>query len=406
LGAVERQQGRLAAAQASCRAALSIDATVVAASALLGELLADQGQFAEAIALFEHVLALDPDFAFAYFSIATHRKMTRDDAAWLAGVERLLAKRVPLRHEISLRYALGKYFDDVKQYDAAFDSYRQANELTKRYGALYDRPKFEQRVSHVIQRFDPVFMSESPAAGNPSPRPVFIVGMPRSGTSLSEQILASHPEVFGAGELIFWQSRLVAYLGETDQRRGDPAEIPGMARQYLERLNELSDAPRVVDKMPLNFMNLGLIHAAFPQAKIIHLRRDPIDTCLSIYFQYFNHQHRYANDLDSLAHFYGQYLRVMEHWRALLPATTLLEVPYDQLVNDQELWSRRMVEFIGLPWDPRCLDFHRTERTVITLSKWQVRQKIHTGSSGRWRHYERHVGPLLRLIDANASAAR
>jgi hypothetical protein len=179
-----------------------------------------------------------------------------------------------------------------------------------------------------------------------------------------------------------------------------------MARQYLERLNELSDAPRVVDKMPLNFMNLGLIHAAFPQAKIIHLRRDPIDTCLSIYFQYFNHQHRYANDLDSLAHFYGQYLRVMEHWRALLPATTLLEVPYDQLVNDQELWSRRMVEFIGLPWDPRCLDFHRTERTVITLSKWQVRQKIHTGSSGRWRHYERHVGPLLRLIDANASAAR
>jgi hypothetical protein len=168
---------------------------------------------------------------------------------------------------------------------------------------------------------------------------------------------------------------------------------------YLAHLTSLSStALRVVDKMPANFMNLGSIHAAFPNARIIHMRRHPIDTCLSIYFQYFSSTHPYANDLENLAHYYGEYVRITDHWRAMLPPTTLLEVPYESLVEDQEGWSRRMVEFIGLPWDPRCLDFHQTQRAVITTSKWQVRQKIHTASAGRWRNYQPFVGPLLRLV--------
>jgi tetratricopeptide (TPR) repeat protein len=400
LGAALRMQGRATDAEASCRAALAIEPDNVGALSLLGELRADHGQFSEAQGFFERTIAIDPDFAFAFFSIATHRKMTRADAPWLRGTEALLARSLPLRHEISLRYALGKYFDDVQQYDEAFGNYHKANELTKRYGANYDRAKVTERVDSIINSFDAAWLGQWQLRGNPSERPVFIVGMPRSGTSLTEQILASHPAVFGAGELPFWQIAYAAY--ETAGARGERGEnlIPGMAGDYLDRLTALSgDAERVVDKMPLNFMLVGLISAAFPQARIIHLQRHPIDTCLSIYFQYFSHLHPYANDLDNLTHYYREYARVMDHWRATLPATAFLEIPYEALIEDQEGSTRRMLDFVGLPWDPKCLDFHQTDRVVITLSKWQVRQKIHAASAGRWRHYDKFVGPLKSLLD-------
>jgi len=400
LGAALRMQGHAADAEASCQAVLAIDPTSVAAISLLGELRADRGQFSEAEELFKRAIGIDPGFAFAYFSIATNRKMTRDDNEWLKGTEALLARSLPLRHEISLRYALGKYFDDLKQFDAAFSSYRQANELTRRYGSIYDRAGLTARVDRIIKGFDAAQIRQCQSRGNASERPVFIVGMPRSGTTLTEQILASHPAVFGAGELTFWQTALIAYEA-AELKGGEGATlIPGMARDYLDRLTALSaDAQRVVDKMPLNFMNVGLICAAFPQARIIHVRRHPLDTCLSIYFQYFSHLHPYANDFDHLAHYYSEYVRITDHWRAVLPATTLLEIPYEALIEDQEGWTRRMLEFVGLPWDPKCLDFHRTERVVITLSKWQVRQKIHASSAGRWRNYEKFLGPLQSLLN-------
>jgi tetratricopeptide (TPR) repeat protein len=403
LGAALRMQGKIAEAESSCRAALEADANCVAALWLLGELSADRGQFAAANEYFQRVIAIDPAYAFAYYSIAVNRRMTSEDSQWLQGVEALLAKPLPLRQEVSLRYGLGKYFDDLKQYDAAFDSYRKANELTKRYGNQYDRTAMTERVDRVIASFDAASIGRLQAYGSPSERPVLIVGMPRSGTSLTEQILSSHPDVFGAGELRFWQTAFGAY--ENSQLTNDALGqvIPDMAQGYLARLTALSsNALRVVDKMPQNFIHLGLICAAFPNARIIHVTRHPIDTCLSIYFQYFSHLHPYANDLQSLAHFYADYVRLMAHWRAALPAGMLLEVPYEALIADQVGWTRGMLEFIALPWEPRCLDFHQTDRTVITLSKWQVRQKIHGSSAGRWRHYEKHVGPLLPLIELTA----
>jgi hypothetical protein len=150
---------------------------------------------------------------------------------------------------------------------------------------------------------------------------------------------------------------------------------------------------------------LGLIHAALPNARIIHIQRNPADTCLSIYFQHFEAMVSYANDLDDLAHYYTEYLRVMRHWRSTLPGHVLLEVPYEGLVDRQEAWSRRMVEFARLPWDPNCLNFHQTNRTVITASKWQVRQAITRAFVGRWRNYENFLGPLRRLLDVNAASA-
>lgn len=176
------------------------------------------------------------------------------------------------------------------------------------------------------------------------------------------------------------------------------ATLKRLADDYLRLLETLSsDALRVIDKMHGNFMYLGWIRAALPRARIIHMRRDPIDTCLSIYFQHFQDSPAYTNDLEDLAHYYTEYSRLMAHWRAILPAGTMLEVPYEELVSDPEAWSRKLVAFVGLPWDSRCLDFHQTERTIITTSKWQVRQKLTRTSVGRWHNYANLVSSLRKL---------
>jgi len=399
-GIALRQQRRPEEAEASCRAALAIEPNYVEALSLLGELRADRGQFADAEELFKQTLAIRPDFSFAYFSIATHRKMTIEDVDWLDGAQGLLAQRPRLADQISLRYALGKYFDDIGRHAIAFGHFREANELTKRYGAPYQRDKFAQRVDQIIAQFNPAFIDSHKNRGVSSDQPVFVIGMPRSGTSLTEQILASHPSVNGAGEVPFWNGAYgVLQRLERDGQLG-AAVLPNMADDYMQRLSEFAGAARIVDKMPANFLYAGLIHAALPRARIIHMQRHPIDTCLSIYFQNFFGMGPYANDLDNLAHYYREYRRVMNHWRSLLPGTVLLDIPYESLIEDQEGWTRRMLDFVGLPWNPRCLDFHQTDRVVITASKWQVRQKIHSGSAGRWKHYEQFVGPLLGLLNS------
>jgi tetratricopeptide (TPR) repeat protein len=401
LATLLRLQGRHAEAEASCRAALSDSPKSAALLALLGELHADRGQFAEAQELFQRAIELDPGFASAYCGIAEHRRMTPADAAWRQGVEALVARPLPLGQEISLRYALGKYFDDLADYDAAFGEYRKANELSKHYGTRYEGSRLTRRVEAMIETFDAGFIRECHRHASASELPVFIVGMPRSGTSLTEQILASHAHVFGAGELRFWDGAYSA-LEKVGLKSADAAQlIPGIGRDYLGRLSALSpgSALRVIDKMPANFLYAGLIHAAFPRARIIHVHRHPIDTCLSIYFQNFLGMGPYANDFDNLAHYYSEFLRITAHWRALLPSGALLEIPYEGLIADQGGWTRRMLEFLGLPWDPECLEFHRTDRVVITASRWQVRQIIHASSVGRWRNYEKYIGPLRHLPD-------
>jgi hypothetical protein len=228
--------------------------------------------------------------------------------------------------------------------------------------------------------------------------------MPRSGTSLAEQILASHPAIHGAGELTFWKGAAASYQSSALSRDASASTLSRLGDDYLRLLQDLSPgALRVVDKMPANVLFLGLIHAALPEARIIHMQRNPIDTCLSMYFQHFETPHPYAHDLQDLAHYYREYLRLMKHWRLTLPLGAILDVPYEGMVADHEAWSRRMLEFIGVPWHPQCLDFHLTGRTVMTASKWQVRQRISSASVARWRNYRKFVGPLLSL-DAGANA--
>ena len=398
LAAALRVQGRASEAEASARAALAVEPNNVEAHTMLAELRADRGQFREAQQLFERARVLDPSFPVAYCGIAAHRRMSSGDTTWLEGVQALLAKRLPLGHEISLRYALGKYFDDVGQYDEAFSNYRQANELSKRHGAAYNRAKLNRRLARMITAFDAAFLRRCHRSASASQLPVFIIGMPRSGTSLTEQILASHPSVFGAGEVRFWDGAFVALEKVGLGSEHAASLIPEMARDYLGRLTtSAGGALRVIDKMPTNFLHAGLIHAAFPRARIIHMQRHPLDTCLSIYFQNFFNHASYTNDFDDLAHYYCEYMRITDHWRSLLPASALLEVPYEALIADQEGWTRRMLDFIGLPWDRQCLNFHETDRVVITASRWQVRQKISTASAGRWRNYEKYLAPLRHL---------
>ena len=394
-----RQQRRPVEAEASCRAALDIDPNYVEALSFLGELRADRGEFAEAEELFSKAIIIDPGFYSAFSSIATHRKMTTADSKWRRGVETLLGKRLPLTAEISLRYSLGKYFDDVSEFDDAFHQYARANELSKRFGATYNPERFSALVGRIIRRFQPEFLRNCQIGGSTAELPLMIVGMPRSGTSLAEQILASHPAVFGAGELTFWHDAWCRLEEINPDGVPDKSLLAGIARSCLERLTAVGGGSvRVVDKMPANFLYAGLIHAVFPKARIIHMQRHPVDTCLSIYFQNFFNIGPYANDLTNLAHYYGEYLRITDHWRATLPPTALLEVPYEALTQDQESWTRRMLDFAGLPWDPRCMNFQETSRVVITASKWQVRQKIYRASTGRWKNYEKFVGPLLPLL--------
>jgi tetratricopeptide (TPR) repeat protein len=399
LGTALRLQGRTEQAQSSCRKALEIDGRSAAAIIVLAESSADTGDYAAAEALFNRAIAFEPESPEAWAGLARLRKMTDADAAWLSEAQRIADKGLPPRKEIVLRFAIGKYFDDVGQFEQAFLHCRRANEMTKLLRSTpHDRQQLTQLVDHLTRTYDQEWLSKLQPSAIDSSRPVFIVGMLRSGTTLAEQILAAHPAVFGAGEVSFWGAAFAkhrATLGSVQTGEG----LRSLAIDYLRLLRDVSvDAPRVVDKMPTNFAFLGCIHAVLPNARIIHMQRNPLDTCLSIYLQHFEPTVSYANDLEDLAHYYSEYLRLMHHWRLTLPAGVILDVPYEGLVADQESWSRKMLEFIGLPWDPRCLDFHQAKRTVITASKWQVRQKVSSSSVGRWRRYEKFLNPLLRLM--------
>ena len=392
LGIALRLLGRTAEAEACCRRALELSPDYAPAIATLAEARADQGDFAAAETLFRQALALDADLGDVWVGLSRLRRFTREDGPWLQQAERVAGQSRQARERIALRYAIGKYHDDIGEYEQAFDSYRRANELSKQHSRPYDRTQVERQVEALIARYPQVAPLEGAMH---TTRAVLIVGMPRSGTSLAEQILASHPSVFGAGELNFWHSASAAL------RSAGPDEVERLRQfgaDYERLLTEMSGgAPRVIDKMPTNFLELGLVLRALPGTKVIHMQRDPVDTCLSIYFQDFRSTIAYANDLEDLVHFYRAYAHLMQHWRDALPADALLEVPYEGLVDDQEAWTRTMLGFLELPWDPACLDFHQTQRSVVTASKWQVRQKMNRSSVARWRHYQHHIAPLLAL---------
>ena len=364
----------------------------------LAWLFSMEGRFADAESLLRRALEVDPDCSDAQGQLVLQRRMTSEDGQWLKDTQRMLALRWPPIEEAKLHFAMGKYFDDVHDYRRAFDAYRQANELRKRAAQPYDRAQRTSWVDDVIRLHTADLLVQPADGASDSQRPVLVVGMMRSGTSLVEQIIASHPDAAGAGELQFWGMTEYKHPDILRRKPPDAAFTGRLAESYLKVLiRHCSDAARIVDKTPANADYLGLIHRVFPKARFIYMRRDPVDTCLSCYFQNFFNAGAFSMDLDDLAHYYREHHRLVAHWRSVLPKDVFLEVPYAELVTDQEGWSRRIIEFLGLKWDPKVLEFHRTERAVLTASHWQVRQKMYSSSVGRSKNYEKFAGPLVKL---------
>ncbi len=393
-------------AEESFQLATDLDPDYAAAWCMLGEALRALGRFAEARACYHRALGLDPDQPQAAGGLALIGQPADDEAqigrlrAVLAGAAR------PQIDRIDAGFALGSLLDNADRYDEAFPCFAEANALHRQWlwrtGARFEPAMLRQQVDGIIASCTPALFTAVEGGGNPSPAPVFIVGMPRSGTSLVEQIAASHSRVHGAGELgdIGTMCQTVYDHGRTrpaDQL--DPDLAPRLAEGYLAMLRRIGGgSERVIDKMPDNIMHLGMIGLLFPESRVIFCRRDPRDTCLSCYFRRFDVSIPWAYDLSDCGHRALETERLAQYWRQVLPLR-MLTVDYEAVVADLEGESRRLIEFLGLDWEPACLDFHKTERPILT-GAWQVRQPIYDRSVGRWRKYEKHLGPLLEVLRA------
>jgi tetratricopeptide (TPR) repeat protein len=359
-----------------------------------------EGNFDEASALINRALEVNPDMPKALAALAGMRKMTSSDDIWLKRAQKVAENELDPVSEAELRFSIGKYYDDTGEFKRAFESYKRANDLLKPLMEPYDRAAHKNFVDTMIRVYTKEALGRKDSGGSVSERPVFVVGMPRSGTSLTEQIIASHPSAKGAGELMFWSRAAIEHSAAIETGSLGESARNKLAQAYLRLLETKSaDALRVVDKAPLNSDFIGVIHAIFPNARFIYMQRDPIDTSLSCFFQRFVLSLNYTADLSDLADYYRQHRRLMMHWRSVLPPGSFLDVPYEDLVANQELWTHRILDFVGLEWDERCLEFHKTTREVATASYWQVRQKMNADSVRRWRRYEKFIAPLLTLKD-------
>lgn len=308
-------------------------------------------------------------------------------------------------HGCALHFAIAKIHDDVGNYDKAFEHYRIAN-AKKGDVAEYDSANVRDYYSRLINYFTGETINRLACFGSQSELPLLIIGMPRSGTSLVEQVLSSHPQAVGAGELRYFPSLIhqISDILETDTgypeclAEAKAHQFAKFEESYVSLLRRHSaDASRITDKLPGNYMNVGLFKALFPNGKIISCRRDPLDVALSIYFQYFSDGHDYAWRLDDIAKHYAQYDRLMAHWLRLFP-DSIFEFQYNEAVGAFESTVRDLVTFCNLPWDEACLTFYATKRNVKTASNWQIRQPIYNRSLARWRHYESHIQPLIDAL--------
>lgn len=390
------------------RRALALNPHYPAAMSNLTILLIEQGKVERAREFARQALELNPRLADSWFNTIELTKFTPDDPGLATMEELLQADGVKLaRDRMLVHFSLGKAYLDSDDADRAFPHFAQGNRL-KRATLNYDSAGTRNWLASIGDSFNPEVMKKLAAGGAASTVPIFVLGMPRSGTTLIEQILASHPDIRGAGELSFLKTvsaRLGGYPGFL--ATATPEQITELGDAYLSLIEPLADGTRhVVDKMPANFLYVGLIHLMLPQARIIHCRRDPVDTCLSCYTKLFAAEQAFTYDLVELGQFHNAYSALMDHWRKVLPASAFLEVDYEAVVENTEQQVRRMLEFLDLPWDDACRRPHETRRLVRTASAAQVRKPIYQTSKGRCRKYATHLESLLKALgeDTKTSA--
>ena len=398
LGVLYSEMRRGEQSRAMYEQALAIDPEYVPALFNLAGLCEETGARAEAADLFRRILGIDPQHWESLSRLAyLHSPGDAGDDLTVSLRDAIAGSTAdPLAQE-SLHFALGKLLDQVGDYEEAFEAYRTANEIGRRRSLAYDAHAVESAFAVMPQVFDKSWLDN--AETTCEAEPVFICGMYRSGSTLTEQVLSAHPSVRAGGELdiLPWllQTRIQPFPQGLETATADTL-LP-LAEDYLAELERLfPGATHVTDKRPDNFLHLGVIRAMFPRARIIYTRRSMRDNCLSVYFQQLGEQLRYATDLASTAHYYEQHERLMEHWQQLL-GESIFTVDYDHFVRDPRPVLADLLEFLGLPWDDRCLDFHKARTLVKTASVWQVREPLHERSSGRWRNYEAFVDTISGL---------
>jgi tetratricopeptide (TPR) repeat protein len=407
MGRVAFERGALDEALTHYRRALSLKPDLADAHNNMGNVLKELGRLAEAEQAYLTALELDPNVAGVYVNLADSKKFAPGDPH-LAAIEALAAKSDGLSKtdRMQLDFALGKAYADLKDYRGSFEHLRRGA-AAKRATIKYDQAEAFALFERIERTFTPEVIAAKTGGGDPTRMPIFVIGMPRSGTTLVEQILASHPMVHGAGELQTFNDVVLEVRGPGGNTLPYPEFLPSLdagalaaiGRRYVVLVRKLApQAERVTDKMPSNYYFAGLIHLALPNAKIIHTMRDPVDTCVSCFSKLFSAEQNHTYDLGELGRYYRRYERLMAHWRRVLPPGRMLDVRYEEVVADLEAQARRIVAYCGLPWDARCLAFHETDRPVRTASATQVRQPIYASAVGRWKVYEEFLGPLLKEL--------
>ncbi len=417
LGSALAGLGRDTEAAACFERALALKPDYAEAASNLASIHFQNGRLVDARRLFAAAVQADPQNPAYYLSLFQCYRIAPGDAH-LAALEGLSERADALAAEarVQLHYALAKAYTDLGQNERAFGQLLAGSAL-KRRGLGYNEAERRHRFARIRSLFTRDFLEARAGSGNNSERPVFIVGMMRSGSTLVEQMLASHPRVHGLGEPPYVNEAYARVANGAGVREPfpesalalAPAHMRAVGDAYLARLGaaSASTAARVTDKMLGNFTAIGLIHLALPNARIIHMARDPIDTCLSCFATLFADDQPHTYELGELGRYWSDYNAMMEHWRGVLPAGVMLDVRYEQLVADFTAQARRIVAFCGLEWDDACLSFHKTERPVRTASATQVRQPIYNSSVGRWRPDAATLRPLLEGLGMDeASIAR
>jgi len=405
LGCIFINQGKMDEADAAFRRALNLQPDNALLNYSMGFLLKEQGKMEEAILWVRKALTLQPDYAEAYKHLSTLIKFSEVDDD-IHAMEKLYNKKgVPEKDLIHLGFALGKAYRDLGDYGKSFSHINEANR--------WKRKSFEYSIQEDIDLFERIkkifshdFFSSHIGSGIQETTPIFIVGMPRSGTTLVEQILASSPLVFGAGELPILKILSIncSTLRKTSAQFPecmldlDMDDLERTGLDYIKEIREFSaDAQYIIDKLPHNFLRIGLIKTILPNAKVIHCLRNPMANCFSIFKTDFTGTHRYSYDMTELGQYYKLYLDLMDHWEKVLPGF-LFTIRYEELVSDQENQIKNLLDLCGLPWDEACLAFHETERKISTASCVQVRQPIYNDSVKLWQRYERQLEPLRKAI--------